>query len=114
MNTNNVQLPKELILRICGFIERREDRWVVLALTRSRHGPSLTELELSQNRLGSEGAIELAGALQNVRSLIKLDLSWNSIGSEGCIALAGALQHVPSLIKLDLSANDIGSEASSH
>ena len=46
-NTNNVQLPKELILRICRFIERREDRWVVLlALIRSRHGPSLTELDL--------------------------------------------------------------------
>ena len=63
-NTNTVQLPKELIIRICGFIKPGKDRWVVLlALLRSRHGPSFTELDLSQKyvKQGATLCVEFVG-----------------------------------------------------
>ena len=88
-NTHNVQLPLEVMLRICRFIERRKDRWVVLlALMRSRHGPYLPKLSLRGYHIGEEAAIELAGALQHVPSLYHLDLSWNNIDNKGAIEIA--------------------------
>ena len=41
--------------------------------------PKLTTLELSDNRIGVEGAVALADALRHVPLLIKLDLSNNTI-----------------------------------
>ena len=49
----------------------------------------LQKLDLSENRIGAEGARALA-ASENLRGLKELDLSDNDIGDEGARALAAS------------------------
>ena len=49
--------------------------------------PALTELDLSNNKIGSLKAIAIAMALKKNTKLKKLDLRNNKIGSLGAIAL---------------------------
>jgi uncharacterized protein (TIGR02996 family) len=65
----------------------------------------LTELELAQNFLGDDGAVQLA-AWAPAASLRKLGLSRNGIGTVGLRALADSV-HLDGLAELDLSGNPI-------
>ncbi|KAL9965540.1 hypothetical protein ACROYT_G029354 [Oculina patagonica] len=69
---------------------------------------SLTELNLSGNNIGDAGANGLAEALQKNTSLTELNLSVNNIGYQGANGLAEALKKNTSLTELNLSGNDIG------
>ncbi|XP_078381804.1 uncharacterized protein LOC144664463 isoform X9 [Oculina patagonica] len=68
----------------------------------------LTHLDLSGNKISSEGATALADALQSNRVLERLDLSSNKIDCSGAAALAKALRPNRILTHLDLKSNDIG------
>ena len=68
----------------------------------------LQELDLSENNIGSDGAVALASAFQNCCQLQTLHLSDNSIGSDGAVALASACRNTSQLKNLYLRSNDIG------
>ncbi len=72
---------------------------------------SLTNLDLRDNNIGTEGANALATVLKENSSLTNLDLSGNNIGDEGVNALATVLKENSSLTSLDLGGNNIGDEA---
>ena len=64
-------------------------------------------LRLWSNRIGDEGAAEIAGALVANKTLTLLNLSHNLIGDEGVEELAEALSANGTLVTLDLRANKI-------
>jgi Ran GTPase-activating protein (RanGAP) involved in mRNA processing and transport len=67
----------------------------------------LEKLDLSQNRIGANGAATLADALCENTSLTTLDLGENVLGNAGATAIANALIVNRSLAVLDLAgAND--------
>ncbi|MFU7500167.1 MAG: hypothetical protein ACJBCI_00340 [Candidatus Tisiphia sp.] len=70
----------------------------------------ISELDLSSNNLGDNGAKVVAGIIQNSTELRHLDLSNNKIGSEGMGALSSAFDHNKTVTDLDLSNNDLGNE----
>lgn len=57
-----------------------------------QNNKTLIELLLSYNEIGSEGAIELSGAVASNDILEVLDLSWNRIRGEGAEELAKGLK----------------------
>jgi len=63
------------------------------------------------NRIGSEGAKEIALALYGNSKLKKLALHGNRIGTDPAKMLAAALYHNETLRCLNISANPIGEEA---
>jgi Ran GTPase-activating protein (RanGAP) involved in mRNA processing and transport len=67
----------------------------------------LTTLDLGWNRIGDEGATELASMLRANATLTTLDLSGNRIGDEGATELASMLGANTTLAKLNLCSNDI-------
>ncbi|XDV28509.1 hypothetical protein PO909_031807, partial [Leuciscus waleckii] len=71
---------------------------------------NLTELDLSENKLGNSGIKKICVLMENTQCrLEKLKLSDCSITEEGYKALASALRSNPShLIELDLRGNDPG------
>jgi hypothetical protein len=78
-----------------------------LAITK----PHLTELRLPVNCIEDEGACLLAAALCGIPTLQQLCLCSNMIGSEGAMALATLLAQPSSALRLlDLSSNLIASE----
>ncbi|WP_341755723.1 hypothetical protein [Candidatus Tisiphia endosymbiont of Ptychoptera albimana] len=70
----------------------------------------ISELNLSSNDLGDNGAKEVAGIIQNSTKLKILKLSNNKIGSEGMGALSSAFDHNETVTDLDLSNNYLGDE----
>ncbi|WP_341747490.1 hypothetical protein [Candidatus Tisiphia endosymbiont of Dascillus cervinus] len=68
----------------------------------------ISELDLSSNNLGDNGAKEVAGIIQNSTKLKILKLSNNQIGSEGMGALSSAFDHNETVTDLDLSNNNLG------
>ena len=68
------------------------------------------ELSLFGERIGDEGAKQLAEALRNNRRLRTLDLWSNDIGPKGAAALAAALAVNNKLDKLYLNENKVGAE----
>ncbi len=54
------------------------------------------------NRIGTEGAMALASAIQQWHSLQTLYIGNNSIGEEGIMAIAPAIQQCQSLTTLDI------------
>jgi uncharacterized protein (TIGR02996 family) len=66
----------------------------------------LKGLDLSHNRLGSDGVRALA-VCPHLGRLTALNLSWNSIGDAGARALAG-WELLPRLTHLDLRGNAVG------
>ena len=70
--------------------------------------PDLTELDLSSNNLGDEGA-EVVASSTNLPALTVLNLSLNQIGNSGTRAIATS-QNFKSLRNLDLSHNLINDE----
>lgn len=80
---------------------------------------ALTDLDLKNNRIGSEGAKKLATVLLAIESpketelgqcklLTKLDLKNNNIGPKGIESLTAVLGVCNALIFLDLSENELG------
>lgn len=75
-----------------------------------RDNDTLKELYLYSNKLGPEDASHIASMLANKRRLTALGLSNNFIGTEGALYLAEhALRDKPLLAKLSLEGNAIGS-----
>jgi len=70
----------------------------------------LTELRLGANNIGDDGAKVIAEALKVNAVLTKLSLWENSIGPEGAIAIAEALKVNAVLTELRLGANNIGDD----
>ncbi|MDR0774459.1 MAG: hypothetical protein LBE72_04040 [Rickettsia sp.] len=70
----------------------------------------ISELDLSGNNLGNNGAKVVAGIIQNSTNLKILKLSNNQIGSEGMGALSSAFDHNKTVTDLDLSNNDLGNK----
>ena len=67
---------------------------------------SLSELDLSRNRLGATGAAALASLLRGGRlGLRTLVVSRAALHDNGCAAVAAALGPLPALTHLDLSEN---------
>jgi hypothetical protein len=70
----------------------------------------VTELSLSGNKIGDEGAKAIADALKVNAVLTKLWLDENNIGPEGAIAIAEALKVNAVVTTLYLMGNNIGVE----
>ena len=71
------------------------------------HAPTLTELDLSHNRLREACGTALIAALSVCPSLTTLNLQGNGLGVEGGKAVAQALSTSMSLRTLDLSSNNL-------
>ena len=71
-----------------------------------------TQIDLSFNDIGAEGAKPLADALRVTASLTKILVSWNSLGDEGTIILCDGLRAstISKVEELDLGGNGIGPE----
>uniref|UniRef100_A0A8C2DF61 Uncharacterized protein n=1 Tax=Cyprinus carpio TaxID=7962 RepID=A0A8C2DF61_CYPCA len=79
----------------------------VLAAALNSNPSNLTELDLSENKLGNPGMKIILTLFENVQCrLEKLKLNCISITDEGCAALASACNS--NLRELDLSRNQIG------
>lgn len=71
---------------------------------------SLKTLWLNRNRLGDEGAAQIARGLLHNTSLAKLDLEHNNVRGKGVMALAHALKANPSFRALCVSFNWVGDQ----
>ena len=74
------------------------------------HCTQLNKLDLSHSEIGDDGAKELAANFHHCTQLNKLYLSCNEIGVDGAKELAANLHHCTQLNKLDLSHNEIGDD----
>ncbi|CAF3993437.1 unnamed protein product [Rotaria magnacalcarata] len=74
----------------------------------------LTTLNLSVNNIGDEGARHIANALSNNKTLTTLDLHKNQIGAKGAQRVANALDNNKALTTLDLCFTDIGDKVAKH
>ena len=77
-------------------------------------GIAIRRMELGNNAITDEGLVPLARALQSCRSLEYLDLSENRIRSDGCEALGRLVQAVdpPTQVKsIILAKNNLGDKA---
>lgn len=72
----------------------------------------LIRLDLGINQAGNDGAKKIAKALKQNSTITSLTLKWNRIGAEGIKAIAEALKYNETLIELDLEDNPIGVEGS--
>jgi len=80
----------------------------------ARNQSALTEVNLSGNRIGNEGATALAAAVGRSSTLTKLHLAKCEIGDEGASMLAEALLRNPRLVQLDMRYNRIGPKGASN
>ena len=71
---------------------------------------NLQTLDISENKIDSEGAAALAEALKFFSNLQTLDIGNNNIGSHGAAALAKSFKSCTNLQTLDISSNKIDSE----
>lgn len=78
---------------------------MAMALANHKNPCTLTELNLSCNRIGGYGAIRLANALTVNSTLQRLFLSGNAIGDRGAGAFLMAMDYNTTLVHLDLSHN---------
>jgi Ran GTPase-activating protein (RanGAP) involved in mRNA processing and transport len=85
-----------------------EDTSVTLSGIQSKYNDSQTELNLSGQKLGSEGAKVLSTEVKRNTQLRELRLDSNHIGAGGAVELAVALRESAALQKLVLNANNIG------
>ena len=70
----------------------------------------LHTLNLSSNKIGSDGAQVLSKVLVHCKKLHCLDLTSNGIGDDGVVALAEGLKDLTSLLELRLLDNRISSK----
>jgi serine/threonine protein kinase/Ran GTPase-activating protein (RanGAP) involved in mRNA processing and transport len=90
----------------------REDGEVLGRLLRGNG--AMTRLDLTENRMGDQGAVALSGALGSLVQLRKLVISSNSVGDTGVLALGDAWRSLSLLQELFISSNnvsDTGAEA---
>lgn len=72
----------------------------------------LRQLDLSQNDIGDEGAVQLAQFLSLAPSLEALELSKSRIGPTGAMAFATVLPSCQAMVRLGLEENlEFGAEA---
>ena len=71
---------------------------------------TLRELDLSNNQIGSEGAVAVATMLKTNSSLERLHLGGCGIGSSGGVELGAALERNKTLRFLNLSWNALGDD----
>ena len=71
-------------------------------------------IDLDHNKIGPEGAIVLAGAIQDNNTIQTIDLDHNKIGNEGAIALAGAIRNSNTIHTINLAGNKIGTVSYTH
>ena len=71
---------------------------------------TLQELNLSHNKITSEGAKMIGEAIKENKILQKLDIRGNSISDDGAAAISDGLKCNISLQKLDMSSNKITNE----
>ena len=81
-----------------GLLARVPGGWPTL--------PSLAELELKDNQIGSPGTASLARAFPAVPSLRYLGLADNRVDDVGVAAIALGAAALPRLVALDLSHNN--------
>ena len=74
------------------------------------HCKNLRCLDLTRNGIGDDGAVALAEGLKDLTSLLELRLGLNEITSQGALALVEVLKY-NHLQHLDLSENSIGPES---
>ncbi|KAM6050201.1 leucine-rich repeat-containing protein 45 isoform 2-T3 [Theristicus caerulescens] len=70
----------------------------------------LQRLDLRNNQINHQGAVELAMALKQNASLQELDLRWNNIGLLGGRALLNCLHSNKTLKRLELAGNNVPSD----
>ena len=75
-----------------------------------KNSKTLTDLSLSKNALGDEGAIAIAAVLPESK-LINLNFFGTGMKEEGAKAFAAALAQVPSLTRLNLQYNALRAES---
>ncbi|XP_070544480.1 leucine-rich repeat-containing protein 74B-like isoform X2 [Ptychodera flava] len=92
-----------LNLKHCG-LSAKDMNAISTALVRNL---GITELCLSDNRLGKDGARHVADMLTENVSIVTLDISDNNIGSEGARMVCDMIAENNSLTSLNLSGNDI-------
>jgi Ran GTPase-activating protein (RanGAP) involved in mRNA processing and transport len=68
---------------------------------------SLSKLELSENRIGDQGALLLSNWCKKQSNLVGLAIERNHIGKKGLESLFLALSGVKSLVHLDISQNNM-------
>jgi len=72
---------------------------------------ALREIDLSSNKIAVDGAGAIANTLSLPTCTISnLNLAWNDLGTQGAISIARALSNNRSLAQLDLSANCISDQ----
>jgi Ran GTPase-activating protein (RanGAP) involved in mRNA processing and transport len=84
----------------------------VLVEKMEQNSHHITDLDLEDNPIGSEGASLLARSLGNnvLSKLTRLSISYCGIGDDGFMALVSALEQNTSLLHLDLRYNHLVSE----
>ncbi|XP_042352573.1 NLR family, CARD domain containing 5 [Plectropomus leopardus] len=93
------EMSKMLCLSCCGLLPSHLDRvWRSLGTS-----SDLTLLDLSSNRLGNRGLRKLLDVLPCLRSIQEVNASNNEIGMEGVVMLAGALCSHHNLIQIHIS-----------
>jgi uncharacterized protein (TIGR02996 family) len=93
-------------LRCLNVSRDRMNSEGVAALGQSKVLANLTELDLSRNPLSPDGARAITGS-KHLGRLMVLSLAGTGLYNLGAQALAGA-KNLPSLTRLDLSGNEIG------
>ena len=78
-------------------------------MNKPHNNAGLTTLHLTRQKIGDEGAIQLAEALKMSTTLTTLELFFNRIGAGGAKELAEALK-MNMVTTLDLSNSLIGAE----
>jgi hypothetical protein len=68
---------------------------------------ALASVDMVRNRIGDEGAAQLAAVLGRCSALTHLDLGQNEIGDEGAGRLARMIKGCSALLHLDLSKNQL-------
>ena len=68
-------------------------------------------VDLSSNKLGSEGGKAIAEALKVNNTLTNINLSGNKLGSEAGKVIGEALKVNSTIVEIDLMNNDLGPEA---
>ncbi|TPX31734.1 hypothetical protein SmJEL517_g05005 [Synchytrium microbalum] len=88
--------------------QRLDDTTLRVLITPLSSVPLFKKLELSYNKIGDDGVMELAQFLTEDKFLETIILKSNNIASDGGSALAHALTLNDHVKELDLSNNDIG------
>lgn len=104
-------LKRNTTLKYLDLSENRIGDEGAIAISEAlKENISLTGLKLASNRISSDGAKAIADMLTVNKSLRRLWLNSNNIGSSGAKALASALKRNKSIYDLDLRWDAIGDE----